>query len=305
MPYLPEALDSLLAQTLPADQIIVIDDGSSDDSADCVRNYAQRHPGAGIELIQQKHGGESVARNAGIAAATAAWVAQLDADDWWEPEKLERQLAAAGGAVEAEPCVFVHTGQITHEADGRTTPMDLAATALRVGWCTKQLVEPIAISHSSILVRRETLERIGGYDVALPHAVDIDVYFKLSVLGTFAFVPEYLVHYRRHDRQTSWNYKIDQLRHHHRVIRRFFDQHPRLAKQVGRNFIEAALRQHVEEKLESFWWNRRLHAFRQLLEYADEQGFDGDTLRRWRRRGRLPTWIIRLHDHLRATEHRA
>jgi glycosyltransferase involved in cell wall biosynthesis len=293
MPYLPQALDSALAQTLKPLEIIVVDDGSRDDSAACVGRFQQQHPQADIRLIQQANGGESASRNAGIFAAKGQWVAQLDADDWWDPPKLELQARAA---LDAGPhCVLVHTAQVTEYPDGpQNVPFDGAAQ--RVGWCTDKLVEPVALSHSSVMARRDALVQIGGYDATIKHAVDIDVYFKLSAVGSFAFVPQYVTHYRIHGQQTSWKHKIEQVRHHHMVVRRFFAAHGELEKKIGRDAIDAALTRHVELKLESFWWNRRLAEFRQLLALADEQGYRSPGLEQWRGKARWPDWLIRARD---------
>lgn len=84
--YIRRAIDSVLMQTRPADQIIVIDDGSKDKTADIVRTYGDK-----VILIQQENAGVSIARNAGIAAATGDWIAFLDADDEWLAEKLKLQ----------------------------------------------------------------------------------------------------------------------------------------------------------------------------------------------------------------------
>ena len=296
MPYLPEALASAVGQTHRPAQVIVVDDGSTDDTAACARRFAADHLEVNVELIRQANQGESAARNRGIAEARGAWVAQLDADDWWEPHKLSSQLDAARR--DGSACVLVHTGQHTHYPDGRIDASGLEAAGARVGWCTAQLVEPVAIAHSSILVRRDALQRVGGYDASLAHAVDIDVYFKLSAVGTFAFVPEHLIHYRLHDGQTSWHHKVDQVRHYHEVVWRFFDAHPDLAEQVGRERIDGGLARLVRLKLESLYWNRRLPAYRALLRFALDRYPDDPALRPWIRRARLPDWLIRGKDRL-------
>ena len=82
------AMDSVLAQTKPASEIIVVDDGSPDNQAAIVSQY-----GPPVILLRQANGKTAVARNTGIERATGDFVAFLDADDYWEPEKLERQLA--------------------------------------------------------------------------------------------------------------------------------------------------------------------------------------------------------------------
>ncbi len=296
MPYLPEALDSALGQTHQPTQIIVVDDGSTDDSAQVVRDYAQRFPDRGVQLVQQTNAGESAARNTGTRAATGTWVAIFDADDRWEPTKLQKQLAAAEHAGPA--CVFVHTGERVHMPDGSTVDSDLNKGAQRTGWCTELLVEPFKIGHPTVLVRRDALNQIGGYDESLIHAVDLDVYLKLSVLGTFAFVPEYLLHYRIHQEQTGWKYPVQQVHAIHHVVRRFFKQHPDLADKIGTDRIEKGLVTLVDLKLESFYWQRRLKEFRQLLRYGLDQHGRDPAIRAWRRRGRVPDWLIRLKDRL-------
>ncbi|MFZ9011987.1 MAG: glycosyltransferase family 2 protein, partial [Anaerohalosphaeraceae bacterium] len=86
--HIGRAIDSVLAQTRPADEVIVIDDGSSDATAEVVRSYGDK-----IMFIHQENAGASVARNTGIKAATSDWIAFLDADDEWLPNKLQLQVS--------------------------------------------------------------------------------------------------------------------------------------------------------------------------------------------------------------------
>ncbi len=85
--YLCRSIDSVLAQTRPADEIIVVDDGSTDDTASVIQSYGDK-----VRYLQQENAGASAARNTGIEAATGNWIAFLDADDEWLPEKLQCQL---------------------------------------------------------------------------------------------------------------------------------------------------------------------------------------------------------------------
>ena len=293
MPYLPQAVGSALEQTHRPCQIIVVDDGSKDDSAAVVEKLAAEHPARGIELIRQANAGEPAARNTGIHHATGEWVAMLDTDDWWEPTKLEKQLAAA--AATGPDCVMVHTGWVHHFPDGRAEPKNLEAPGRRVGRCTAALLEPTSIGHPSIMVHREALERIDGYDESFRQSCDIDLYFRLSAIGSFAFVPEHLLHYRIHPGQMSAS-QADQVPFHHRAVRSFFERHPDLAREIGPQRIEAGLAQHVALKLESLWWRRRLVDFRKLLAYAREQGLNSAEIRRWRRRAWWPHWLVHLRD---------
>ncbi len=298
--YVTQALESAVAQTHKPRAIIVVDDGSTDDSAQVVRDLAAKHADGNIQLIQQSNAGEPAARNTGIATSTATWVAQLDTDDWWEPNKLELQLAVANDASApggGENCVLVHTGVIGHFPDGSTTAHDGPATTDRVGHVTRALLEPRSIGHPSIMVRRSALDKIGGYDAEFKQACDLDLYFRLSVVGTFAFVPEYLLHYRYHAGQMSAS-QMAQVRFHHKAIHNFVDTHPDEADAIGRDVIRQCLARHVAVKLQSMYWRRLLDDFRALLEYAADEGLTNEEIEGWRKRARWPDWVIRLKDRL-------
>ena len=246
-----------------------------------------------MKLIQQANAGEPAARNSGNRAATGTWVAALDTDDWWEPDKLALQLQAAGE--QGDDCVLVHTGVIYEYPDGKSVPKPLDEPARRVGRCTKQLLEPTSIGHPSIMVRRDAMEQIGGYDDSFRQSCDIDLYFRLSLVGTFAFVKKHLLHYRLHENQMSSS-QVDQIPFHHRAVRKFFADHPEVEAEIGQGVIQQALADHVAVKLESLWWKRLLCEFRKLLEYAEIQELDSEKIRYWRHRGRWPNWLIRLRD---------
>ena len=85
--YLPRTIDSVLAQTLPADEIIIVDDGSTDNTKEVVEKYSEK-----VRYIYQENAGASAARNTGIKAANSQWIAMLDADDEWTTDKLKRQV---------------------------------------------------------------------------------------------------------------------------------------------------------------------------------------------------------------------
>src|SRR5215213_6400356 len=93
------SIESVLAQTRQVDEVIVIDDGSTDQTADVVRSYGDR-----VRLLQQKNAGVAAARNHGMREARSQWIAFLDHDDAWLPEKIEEQLGALEAKPEARVC---------------------------------------------------------------------------------------------------------------------------------------------------------------------------------------------------------
>jgi glycosyltransferase involved in cell wall biosynthesis len=109
-----QAIESLLQQTTPVHEIIVVDDGSTDSTCDRVRAYGDR-----IVLLRHAHRGAAAARNGGLARATGDWIALLDSDDIWTPTKLEKQLQHLG---RHPHCGFVHTGYYEFGEHERIVP---------------------------------------------------------------------------------------------------------------------------------------------------------------------------------------
>lgn len=179
LPLLLEAIDSALAQTLPPAEIVVVDDGSSDGTAEAVASRYARHPE--VRLLSGRFGSAGAARNAGWRAATRPWIAFLDADDIWFPEKL----ATAAAALESFPVAdwFFSDGTFK-PLDGAEWRSWLAAYAeIRepyVGRPIAELLEVNFILTSSVVVRRSLLESLGGFDPDMTHAEDIDLWIRMA-----------------------------------------------------------------------------------------------------------------------------
>ncbi|MFW2456938.1 glycosyltransferase family 2 protein [Methyloversatilis discipulorum] len=176
------AIDSVLAQAFRNFELIVVDDGSTDGTADTVRAY-----GESVRLISQANGGLSAARNSGIDAAQGEWVAFLDADDWWKPSKLSAQTALVERMPELGFCstwaeVVSPEGEILHlwtddGLEGDILPDLFGANATVAG------------SGSAVMARRDLLVRCGGFDTSLRSVEDIDMWMRLAAISRFARVP--------------------------------------------------------------------------------------------------------------------
>ncbi len=180
------AIDSALAQTLPPLEVIVVDDGSTDETPEVLARFGDR-----IRVVRQGNQGVSAARNAGIAVARGDLVAFLDSDDVWQPRKLELQAAR----FDADPGLgLVHCG-VDFEGTGVTVDGmegSVAAEMLR-------LDRSVIVSHSSsVMVPRRVAGEVGGFDARMRVSEDWDFCYRVAARHRIGFVPEALVRQARH-----------------------------------------------------------------------------------------------------------
>lgn len=181
------ALRSVLAQTALPGEVIVVDDASTDDTASRLQRYA----GDRVQVRRLPEcGGGSRARNLGIDAARGDWVAFLDSDDEWRPEKLERQLARLD-APDGPGLSVVYCRRIMRDhLSGREVPV---RSPLREGNVFPALLSGWEVSTSQVMVTRAALTQVGGFDPALPGSQDYDLWLRLAAAGhLFGGVPEAL-----------------------------------------------------------------------------------------------------------------
>ena len=191
---LARALDSVLAQTLPAAEIIVVDDGSSDGTAALVE---ARYPS--VRLLRQPNRGVSAARNRGIAASECDWIALLDSDDCWRADKLERVSEAARADPDA---VLIHSDETWIRRGRRVNPMHKHKK--RGGWIFEHCLPLCAISPSATVLRKATVDALGGFDESLPACEDYDLWLRLCCRHPVHYIDAPLViRYAGHDDQLS------------------------------------------------------------------------------------------------------
>jgi glycosyltransferase involved in cell wall biosynthesis len=177
------ALASVLAQTRLPDEVIVVDDGSRDDTA---ARVAADFPGG--TLLRQDNRGVSAARNLGVAKSTGEWVAFLDSDDEWMPEKLERQCDAL---LRQPGHVLCHTDEVWIRNGRRVNPR--RRHAKHGGRIFRRCLPLCAISPSSAMIRRDVFDALGGFDEGLPACEDYDLWLRLCARHPVLLVDEPLV----------------------------------------------------------------------------------------------------------------
>jgi glycosyltransferase involved in cell wall biosynthesis len=191
---LPNAIRSAYAQTVPPLEVIVVDDGCTDDTADVARTMAASLP-SNFTLIQKPNGGEASARNCGVAAASGEYIAFLDQDDVWLPDKLRRQLA-----------LFHRTPapSLTFTAYTRISGDDREVVRV-AGWvptpehALRRLMEGCCVTPSTVIVRRDALAEAGPFDETLWLGNDWDMWLRLAATGhRFEYLSEPLTDYLWH-----------------------------------------------------------------------------------------------------------
>ncbi len=189
--YIGTAIDSALRQTYPIAEIIIIDDGSTDNTYELVRGS---YPQSNIFLFRHSNRGPSIARNIAAAHATGSILAFLDADDLWLPEKLEKQLPLF-----TDPAVGVVYGNadfLGSSIEGQKTFFSVNPPAH--GRVTRQLLKRNFVPMLTAMIRTELFHELGGFDVNFRAAEDYDLWLRASFISSFTYVNDTIARYRIH-----------------------------------------------------------------------------------------------------------
>lgn len=189
---LSRALDSVLAQTLKPKEIIVIDDGSTDNTKELLNLYP------GITIINLNNKGVSAARNVGIEKASGDWIAFLDSDDEWRPEKLVKQWET----ICSNNKLICHTDEIWVRNGKRVNPMKKHQKF--GGWIYEKCLPLCVISPSSVIIHKSVFADIGVFDKELEVCEDYDLWLRICAKYPVLFMDEPLmVKYGGHEDQLS------------------------------------------------------------------------------------------------------
>lgn len=197
--HVEAAIESVLAQTARDIEIIVVDDGSMDGTAKVVQRY-----GPSVRNLRQENSGVAVARNRGISESRAKYVAFLDADDTWRPDKLEKQVEALRRRPEYRAC---HTAYAL--VDDQLRPLGIGRSPRRSIILEDLILRGNVVgSICSVLCARELFDAVGGFDPALSQCADWDMWIRLGNLTDFLYLDEPLVTYRQHASNMSRNARL-------------------------------------------------------------------------------------------------
>jgi glycosyltransferase involved in cell wall biosynthesis len=306
--FLREAIDSTLGQTYSPVQVIVVDDGSVDDSAQIIRSYGSR-----VDYVGQQNAGVARARNKGVSAARGDFIAFLDQDDWWRPDKISRQMEffiqdPDVGLVHSEAAHYDNPSSAFVE---RFNPN---RSDLLTGHCYERLLLGNAIFNSSVMIRRSVLDTVGVFDTQIQGNTiqDYDLWLRIARRSSLVYIPEQLTIYRLHPDQGMWMARdslVEELRLLDRILdntdapltREMRDRMAKLLDQVGVAHFDARdaklARQCFARALQYRWSGR--YALLLALTFLPPRFSDGTrravtglrTLGRKQVVRRAPSWV--------------
>jgi len=196
--YIRQTVDSVLNQTYPNFELIVVDDGSTDDTRQILEEYGERirigeHP-------QRANRGQSASINLGLEYANGEYVAILDSDDYWEPDKLEAQVAY----LEKHPDIGLVYGNGTAVNENGDFLYDIFAPGHQERNIPDNvLLDCYFLVPNNSLVRGEVFEKTGGFDESLRSAQDHDMGIRIAEVARLGYIDKPVYHYRRHSESIS------------------------------------------------------------------------------------------------------
>lgn len=195
--YLPECIESVLAQTFTDFEFILVDDGSPDNSGKICDDYAARD--SRIRVFHKENGGVSSARNLGVRQARSEYIAFLDSDDWWKPEFLEKMFALAQKYPQAGCCCCWMTfstqagesisGCLLNRVRGDMCLIDMLSYSAEKGH--------FPIWTGAVLLKKNILTEIGGFDENLMASEDYKVWFEFVLRAPVAYLNDAFAYYRK------------------------------------------------------------------------------------------------------------
>lgn len=200
MRYLPETMETALAQTFTDFEVLVVNDGSTDNTAEWVSQVTDPR----VRIVSQENKGLAGARNTGIAHAKGEYIAYLDADDLWEPTKLEKQVRC----LDENPEVgLVYTWTALADQYGKSTGRVISSHAEGNVW--QELIEfNMVCCGSTPLIRRSCFDVVGLFSPDVSPSDDWDMWLRIANKFSFGVVKEALIRYRQHPSNSSKNFQL-------------------------------------------------------------------------------------------------
>lgn len=259
--HLRESIDCVLNQSYPDVELIVVDDGSSDNSREILAGC-----GGKIVFMEQENQGPYPARNNGMARASGEFIAFLDADDYWTPDCLEKLHAALVGSDAALAyCGWQNVGEKS------------GAPYIPPVYDTENKAEMFLRAASpwpihAALVRREVMEEVGGFDLNWPTCMDYDLWLRIAVARPIVLVEEVLAFYRHHGVGQITSNEWRQARNVRDVKKKFVADHPELVAHLSSQRLRELIDGALLKRAYNAYWRRDLVSAQKIFRMAFPTG---------------------------------
>ena len=234
--YLAETIDSVLSQSFQKFELIVVDDGSTDETRRVVAPYGSR-----VRYLYQENRGPSAARNLGVRNASGRWISIQDSDDLCLPNHLETLYGYANKHPESG-MVFANGSYLGGPAHDRKTiiPAAKSRRLAEQGVRLEDLFDKSIVRLQAALISKRCYDDVGGHDESLRISMDLDLTFRLISRYPVAYLDEVVFSYRRHSGNISGNQEL-RLLENIRVIERLLDQNGEAEELLGKRRVAARL----------------------------------------------------------------
>ncbi len=279
--YLPATIDSVLHQTFRDFELIVVDDGSTDNTRALLEGYGSR-----LKYLYQSNGGSSSARNLGVRHAKAAWIAFQDSDDL----SLPNHLASLYGYVSKSPAcgmVFANGNYLSGAPQSRgkqtiiqpSKSRQLAERGVRL----VDLFEKSILRVQAALISKQAYELVGGHDESLRICMDLDLGLRMLMNFPVVYLDEELFSYRIHQGNIGRNEEL-RLTENIRVIEKLIREYPEARDLIGKNLLARRLAYRYYRLAKGRWRQNHCEAARQAIKQATRL-----------RPGHLKYWFYQIH----------
>jgi len=256
--YIKQAIDSILNQTYKNTELIIIDDGSKDNTSEVLKKYDTYN---NINIIALSHNtGVANARNLGLKEAKGDYIAFLDSDDFWEKNKIELQLNEFD---KDNSMGLVHTGAIEF-GKGWEREKILEKKNRLEGWCGEEIFTKWYIFHSSIMIKKQYMEKIGNFDTMFPCSSDYEWWLRVAKYCKFKYIPTTLIWKRYTENQISSNVGKQYI-YQDKARIKFIKS---LKNEGEKEKYEQLRFQTFQNQAENFYWKRDLKTLREMCKYG-------------------------------------
>lgn len=263
-PFLEEAVLSVMKQSYPKVELVVVDDGSTDNSVQLLERLAKEYP-TRIRIENQQQKGPYLARNLGLTLARGEFIAFLDSDDWWREDFVEKLLQALQ---EHPKTALAYCGWQNIGVEGGRgepyVPPDYELEGKMERFLRAASPWPI---HAA-LTRRSAIEEAGGFQTWLPTCMDYDFWLRIGMTHPIIRVPEVMAFYRHHDHGQIVSTQWRQAENSWRVKKDYVSRHPELLQKLSREQLQDLIDGSLLRRGYDNYWRRDLVSARRIFRRA-------------------------------------